>query len=271
MASYVAPNGKLIIEMPIGHPPPPKEEEAMKVPGAKEQQQQPSQQETKEATKEGQQEKLAQQEVSGKEEKVQAEQQKPAKVQGKQQKSAKIQKEQQKAEKVQEEEQKPSEKELPKEKEKREAVSQPEEVEKSKEMAKSKEPSQEVRVMMGSCYEDILPRIVDGKHVEMRVQLPEPIDASKLKVNIKDNDVIIMVRDEREKWDSLSETFYYRRTTLPDNTDFKRLKCVLEGDHLCISAPLKEIEREVSQKSGSEHSGAARLEAAQQQREKTVA
>ena len=76
-----------------------------------------------------------------------------------------------------------------------------------------------------------------------------------------------MVRDEQEKWDSLSETFYYRRSTLPENTDFKSLKCTLEGNNLTIRAPIKDAGQEQAGKGGT---GATRL-GADSSEKKTVA
>lgn len=87
--------------------------------------------------------------------------------------------------------------------------------------------------------EDILPHVVDGT-IEMRIHLPEVVDASKIRVTCKDNDLIVIVRDEQENWDDLSELFYYRRTPMPENTDFNALKCTLEGNHLTIKAPVKQ-------------------------------
>lgn len=168
LASYMAPNGKLIIEIPFGSP-------------AKEQ---------------------------------------PKKEQIPQQK------EQQPSEKTEQAKEHPSKEEKVIEKEK----------EKSGEETGERKKF-EVITTQGP-IEDILPRIVDGKQVEMRIHLPDVVDASKVRVTCKDNDLIVMVRDEQEKWDNLSELFYYRRTPMPESTDFAALKCTLEGNHLIIRAPV---------------------------------
>ena len=50
--------------------------------------------------------------------------------------------------------------------------------------------------------------------------------------------VIVQAEDRQENQDRFSHSYYYRSFTLPDNTDFAQLKCVLENSQLCIRAPL---------------------------------
>ena len=89
---------------------------------------------------------------------------------------------------------------------------------------------------------DLLPRIVDsgeaGKKVELNVAIPQNIDPSKIHVTCKDRDVIVRANYKDEKPDKISRIHYYRRSTLPTNTDFDHLKCVYDNNKLSITAPL---------------------------------
>jgi HSP20 family molecular chaperone IbpA len=89
---------------------------------------------------------------------------------------------------------------------------------------------------------DLFPRIVDGengtKNVTMRFNVPENIDPSKVSVSIKDRDLIVKAEDKVEKPDGISRFFYYKRTTLPENTRFEDLKCNYDNHQLSIAAPL---------------------------------
>lgn len=114
---------------------------------------------------------------------------------------------------------------------------------------------------------DLLPRIVDnpdgnGKSVQMKFTLPENVDPSKASVSVKDRDLIFRVEDKVDKPDRSSRYYYYKvefsdffskvnslsdhisyfffkqRTTLPENTEFDKLKCVQEKNQISISAPL---------------------------------
>lgn len=90
---------------------------------------------------------------------------------------------------------------------------------------------------------DLFPRIVDaengqGKQVQMRFNVPENIDPSKVTVSIKDRDLIVKAEDKIEKPDGVSRFFYYKRTTLPENTKFDELKCQYDNHQLSVQAPL---------------------------------
>jgi len=90
--------------------------------------------------------------------------------------------------------------------------------------------------------QDLFPRIVDGadgsKTVSMRFNVPENIDPSKVTVSIKDRDLIVKAEDKIEKPDGFSRFFYYKRTTLPENTKFDELKCNYENNQLSVTAPM---------------------------------
>jgi len=95
----------------------------------------------------------------------------------------------------------------------------------------------------GEINEALFPKIVDGpngvKNVSLNLSLPKNIDPTKITVTCKDHDIIIKGEDKFEKPDGYSQTYYYQRTTLPENTDFKNMKCVYdEKHHLAINAPL---------------------------------
>lgn len=89
---------------------------------------------------------------------------------------------------------------------------------------------------------DLFPKIVDvengGKQVQMRFNVPENIDPSKVTVSVKDRDLIVKAEDKIEKPDGVSRFYYYKRTTLPENTKFDELKCQYDNHQLAIQAPL---------------------------------
>lgn len=88
---------------------------------------------------------------------------------------------------------------------------------------------------------DLFPVVSQGEDGEMKVKmsldLPENFDPAKVKVTCKDRDVIVQAEDKIEKPDAVSQFYYYRRSTLPENTDFKGLKCSIDKNRLCIEAP----------------------------------
>lgn len=104
------------------------------------------------------------------------------------------------------------------------------------------------------------PRIVDGengsKHVEMKLSIPENIEPSKIKVTCKDRDLIVQAEDKLEKPDGMSQIYYYRRSTMPENTNFDTLKCLYDKNNLSIKADLnsdfKERQRVIPIQVGSE-------------------
>jgi len=90
--------------------------------------------------------------------------------------------------------------------------------------------------------DDLFPRVVDvpsgGKHVQMKFHVPASIDPSKVHVSIKDRDLIVKAEDRVEKPDGVSRFYYYKRTTLPENTQFKDLKCNYDNNQISIDAPV---------------------------------
>jgi len=91
-------------------------------------------------------------------------------------------------------------------------------------------------------HQDLFPQIVDtengGKAVQLKFQVPENIHPEKVSVSIKDRDLIVKAEDKMEKPDGVSKFYYYKRTTLPENTNFNALKCNWDNHQIAIKAPL---------------------------------
>lgn len=116
---------------------------------------------------------------------------------------------------------------------------------------------------------DLYPHIVDNsdgtKSVCMKFVLPTNVDPAKANVMVKDRDLIFRVEDKVEKPDKTSRYYYYKvcliiymiymrkrfyisnnyictilkRTTLPENTEFDKLRCEMkDNNQISISAPL---------------------------------
>lgn len=89
---------------------------------------------------------------------------------------------------------------------------------------------------------DLLPRIVDtkdGKMVSMNFGVPEQIEPSKVHVSIKDRDLIVRADDSIKSKDKTSKIHYYKRCTLPANTDFDKLSIKWDQHKLACTAPLR--------------------------------
>lgn len=92
--------------------------------------------------------------------------------------------------------------------------------------------------------EDVFPRIVEAEKgaqkVEMNVLLPKEIEPKNIKVTCKDRDLIIQCEEKVEEAEALSQSFYYRKCTLPENTDFGSIKCICDKNKLRITALLQQ-------------------------------
>ena len=90
--------------------------------------------------------------------------------------------------------------------------------------------------------EDLFPKITENKdgtkQVALNCLVPQGIDPSHVHVTCKDRDIIIKAEDKIEKPDSVSRVYYYKRCTMPENTDFNSIKCHLENNKLSIEAPV---------------------------------
>jgi len=88
----------------------------------------------------------------------------------------------------------------------------------------------------------MLPQIVDteggNKQLKLNLPLPQNIDPNKVQLSLKDRDLIMRVEDRTETDDTRSRVHFYTRTTLPENTDFNQLKCVVDNGQLNITAPV---------------------------------
>ncbi|CAF0836077.1 unnamed protein product [Brachionus calyciflorus] len=89
---------------------------------------------------------------------------------------------------------------------------------------------------------DLFPQIVEGsdgtKMVKIRFVLPKNVDPSKASVNVKDRDIVFRCEDQVEKKDKTSKFYFYKRTTLPENTEFNQMKCVQDNNLIYVEAPL---------------------------------
>jgi len=99
----------------------------------------------------------------------------------------------------------------------------------------------------GQVGEDLLPQIVDHadgqKLVKLSTQLPAGVEQNKIKITCKDRDVIIRAEDPTSttKYDTISRAYFYKRCTLPENTDFNALKCLFENGKIFIEAPVYQL------------------------------
>ena len=93
---------------------------------------------------------------------------------------------------------------------------------------------------------DLMPRVVTtdtGKAVAMSFAMPECVlDAKQVHVSVKDRDLVVRVQDTKSSGDASCGLFFYKRVTLPANTDWERLKVTLDGKtrKLAVVAPLRE-------------------------------
>jgi HSP20 family molecular chaperone IbpA len=90
---------------------------------------------------------------------------------------------------------------------------------------------------------DLFPKVVDnpigvGKICTLTFAVPAGISMERVHVAVKDRDVIIKAEDKFENNDPTARFYFYKRTTLPENTDFTKLNCKWDQHKLTIEAPL---------------------------------
>lgn len=89
---------------------------------------------------------------------------------------------------------------------------------------------------------DLFPEIVESKDgqkmVQMKFAVPENIHPERIHVNVKDRDIIVKAQEQHTGKDTKSKFHYYKRTTMPENTDFKNLKCNYDNHQISIEAPI---------------------------------
>ena len=99
--------------------------------------------------------------------------------------------------------------------------------------------------------QDLLPRVTQTntgeRMVELDFQVPEGINPEHVHVSIKDRDLIVRGQEKIKNPDGISKIYCYKRTTLPETTDFDKLKCTLTNQKLHIKAPLT-LERQQPRK-----------------------
>jgi len=88
---------------------------------------------------------------------------------------------------------------------------------------------------------DLFPQICDcdgGKCMKMKFAVPENIKPEHIHVNIKDRCLIVKAEEKKVKPDGVSTFHYYKKTTLPENTDFDALKCTYDNHEIQVYAPI---------------------------------
>jgi len=92
--------------------------------------------------------------------------------------------------------------------------------------------------MNAELFPQVLEEMDGGKVVWMNCTLPHGLDPTKVHVTCKDRDIIIKAEDIRRKPDGISKMHYYKRSTLPPNTNFEQIKCTFDNNMIEIKAPL---------------------------------
>jgi HSP20 family molecular chaperone IbpA len=95
-----------------------------------------------------------------------------------------------------------------------------------------------------SLNQDLFPQIVDtkdgGKQLSMKFSVPENIAPEHIHVNVKDRCLVVKAEEKQERPDGVSKFHYYKKTTLPENTDFDNLKCNFDDNthQIMVNAPI---------------------------------
>ena len=95
---------------------------------------------------------------------------------------------------------------------------------------------------------DLFSKIQDsneGKNMSVTFGIPDNIDPSKINVNVKDRDLIIQADDTKTTYDGTSKFHFYKRTTLPADTDFDKIKVTWDQNKLICNAPMRESSRAI--------------------------
>ena len=88
---------------------------------------------------------------------------------------------------------------------------------------------------------DLFPKIVDtdkGKEMSLKFNVPEKIHPEHIHVSVKDRCLVVKAEDKVTKPDGVTKFHYYKKTTLPENTDFDNLKCNYDNHQISVCAPL---------------------------------
>jgi HSP20 family molecular chaperone IbpA len=101
-----------------------------------------------------------------------------------------------------------------------------------------------LRETQKSLNQEMFPQIVDapqgGKQVQMQFAIPENIAPEHIHVNIKDRCLVVKAEEKQTRPDGVSKFHYYKKTTLPENTDFDHLKCNFDDQthKIMVEAPI---------------------------------
>jgi len=89
---------------------------------------------------------------------------------------------------------------------------------------------------------DLFPQICDaengGKCMKMKFTVPENIAPEHIHINIKDRCLVVKAEEKKVKPDGVSTFHYYKKTTLPENTEWDELKCSYDNHQISVCAPL---------------------------------
>jgi len=89
---------------------------------------------------------------------------------------------------------------------------------------------------------DLFPKIIDveggNKAMTLKFTVPENIKPEHIHINIKDRCLVVKAEEKKIKPDGISKFHYYKKTTLPENTDFDALKCNYDNHQISVYAPL---------------------------------
>jgi len=77
------------------------------------------------------------------------------------------------------------------------------------------------------------------KGIQMKFALPDNYDQTKVMCYIKDRDFIVQTEDKSQKYDAYVKYFYYKRSILPEMTDFDQLKSYFENNKIVVTAPFR--------------------------------
>jgi HSP20 family molecular chaperone IbpA len=92
--------------------------------------------------------------------------------------------------------------------------------------------------------EMMLPKVIEhtdgSKEVELDLELPDGVDPVNVNVTANERDIIVKAEEKHEAPNELTQHYYFRRSSLPPDTDVHDLKCTMDHNKLVITAPIKE-------------------------------
>jgi HSP20 family molecular chaperone IbpA len=89
---------------------------------------------------------------------------------------------------------------------------------------------------------DLFPQIIDnvdgGKRMWLKFNVPSNIHPEHVHINIKDRCLVVKAEEKKIKPDGVSTFHYYKKTTLPENTNWDQLKCTYADHQISVTAPI---------------------------------